>query len=173
MRAPIARANLRIPPRAVHIDERHCWLRSMECHDLAAKDGGLQQRGIVKMLAETPAFVGWRDGKLAERPREWLAQEFDFGGWVGPGQRDSCDDFAIELANEADAARDALLGVGHRLVRCPIAQAAGSVGRIRRVNELSQRVQVIRCRNGPYVEMIGHVLVPSNVRINGRRQASR
>ena len=39
----------------------------MECHDLAAEDGGLQQRGIVKLLAEAPAFVGWRDGKLAER----------------------------------------------------------------------------------------------------------
>jgi len=172
VRAPIARANLGIPPRAVHIDERHCWLRSMECHDLAAKDGGLQQRGIVKLLAEAPAFVGRRDGKLAERPRVWLAQEFDFGGWVGPGQRDSGDDFAIELANEADAARDAFLGVGHRLVRCPIPQAAGSVGRIRRVNKLSQRVQVVRCRNAPYVEMIGHVLVPSNEERSSRACAS-
>jgi hypothetical protein len=37
------------------------------------------------------------------------------------------------------------------------------VGRIRRVNKLSQRVQVVRCRNAPYVEVIGHVPVPSNV----------
>jgi hypothetical protein len=36
------------------------------------------------------------------------------------------------------------------------------VGRIRRVNKLSQRVQVVRCRNAPYVEMVGHVPVPSN-----------
>ena len=165
MRAPIACANLYVPPRAVHVDERHCWLRSMQRHDLAAKRGGLQQRGIVELLAEAPALVEWRDCELAERPGVWLAQELDFGCWIWPGQRDGCDDLATELTeltDEADSARDAFLGVGHRLVRCPIPQAAGSVGRIRRVNKLSQRVQVVRCRNAPYVEMIGHVPVPSN-----------
>jgi hypothetical protein len=45
------------------------------------------------------------------------------------------------------------------------------VGRIRRVNKLSQRVQVVRCRNAPYVEMIGHVPVPSNARVHLRTSA--
>ena len=168
MRTPIACANLYVPPRAVHVDERHCWLRSMQRHDLAAKRGGLQQRGIVELLAEAPALVEWRDCELAERPGVWLAQELDFGCWIWPGQRDGCDDLATELPDEANSTRDAFLGFGHRLVRCPIPQAAGSVGRIRRVNKLSQRVQVVRCRNAPYVEMIGHVPVPSNVGRNRR-----
>ena len=167
MRAPIACANLYVPPRAVHVDERHRWLRSMQRHDLAAKRGGLQQRGIVELLAEAPALVEWRDCELAERPGVWLAQELDFGCWIWPGQRDGCDDLATELPDEANSTRDAFLGFGHRLVRCPIPQAAGSVGRIRRVNKLSQRVQVVRCRNAPYVEMIGHVPVPSNAKMTG------
>ena len=75
-------------------------------------------------------------------------------GWIWPGQRDSCDDFATDLANEADAAGNALLGVSHRLVRCPVAQAACSVRRICSVNELSKRVQIVRCGNASHVQMV-------------------
>ena len=123
----------------------------MQRHDSAAKRGGLQQRGIVKLLAEAPTLVGWRDSELPERPGLWLSQKLNLGCWIRPGQRYGGDDFATELADEADAACDAFLGVGHRLVRCPISQTACGVGRIRRVNQLSQRVQIVLCRNAPHV----------------------
>ncbi len=74
MRAPIACAHLCVPPRPVHVDERHCWLRSMQCHDPAAKRGGLKQCSIVKLLAEATALVGWRDRELPERPGVWVSQ---------------------------------------------------------------------------------------------------
>jgi hypothetical protein len=122
----------------------------MQCHDLTAKRRGLQQRSVVKLLAEAPSLVGWCNGELTERPRMWL----DLGIRVWPGQRDGCDDFTTDLANEADSAGDAFLGVGHRLVRCPVAQAACSVRRIRSVNELSKRVQIVRCGNGSDVQMV-------------------
>lgn len=167
MRAPIACAHRCVPPGTVHVDERHRWLRSMQRHDPAAKRGGLQQRGIVKLLAEAPALVGWRDCELPERPGLWLSQKLNFGCGIRPGQRYGCHDLATKLADEADAACDAFLGVGHRLVCCPVPQTACSVRRISRVNELSQRVQIIRCRNAPYVQVLGHVAVPSNVKLRG------
>jgi hypothetical protein len=108
----------------------------MQCHDFAAMRSGLQQRGIVNLLAEASALVKWRDSELAKRPRTGLAQKFDFGGWVWPGQRDGSDYRATELTNEADPARNAFLGVGDRLVSCPIAQAVCGVRRVRIVNEL-------------------------------------
>lgn len=118
----------------------------------------------MDLPAEAPALVDWRDCELAERPGVGFAQELDLGFWIWPGQRDGCDDLAADLPDEADPARDAFLGVGHRLVRCPIPQAAGSMGRIRSVNQLSQRVQIVRCSNAPYVKLIGHVPVPPSVR---------
>lgn len=154
MRSPVACANLRVPPRTVHVDERHCWLCSMQCHDLAAKRGGLQQRDIVKLLAEAPALAGWRNGELSERPRMRLAEKFDFGRGIGSGQRDGGDDFTTDLANQADTARNALLGVGHRLVRCPVAQAARGVWSIRSVDELGKRMQIICFRNAPDVQVV-------------------
>jgi len=113
MRAPVACAYLCVTPRAVHVDERHCWLRSMQRHDPTAKRRGFPQRGIVKLLAEALALVGRCNGELPERPRCGLSQKRNFGGWIRSGQRDGCDNFATEFANEADAARDALLGVCH------------------------------------------------------------
>ncbi len=59
---------------------------------------------------------------------------------------DGSDDFATKLANKANAARDAFLGIGDRLVGGPITQTARGVGRVRGVNKLGQRMQVIRCR---------------------------
>jgi hypothetical protein len=154
MRAPIARTYFGVPPRAVHVDERHRWLCSMQCHNLAAKRRGLQQRSVVKLLADAPALVGGCNGELTERPRMWLAKKVDLGMRVWPGQCDGCDDFATDLANEADAAAYAFLGVSHRLLRCPVAQPACSVKRIRSVDELSKRVQIVRCGNASHVQMV-------------------
>jgi len=126
----------------------------MQCHDLATKRRGLQQCSVVKLLADAPAPVGWRNSELAEGPRMRLTKKVDFGLRIWPGQRDSCDDFATDLANEADAAGDAFLGVGHRLVRCPVAQAACSVRSIRSVNERSERVQIVRCGSASHVQLV-------------------
>ena len=167
MRAPVTYADLCVAPRTVHVDKRHCRLRSMQRHDSAAKRGGLAKRGIMKQPAEALAFVRWRNRELPERPRLRLSEELNLGGWIGPSQCDGSDDFATKLANKANAARDAFLGIGDRLVGGPIAQTARGVGRIRGVNELGQRMQVIRCRYAPHVELLGHVAVPSNVELTG------